>query len=286
MPQSAACGAAREVEHVIASCTIHTSVTVQASLSNLTDAFKVTQAVSGTTIALSNDVLAPTCPGGNQEQLSADWSQCGNDIANGTACAYFQLPCPVSLECSIADPYIACPDNLASQPPFSEPPYNYATSTQLNVQLTRDDGSTKALSYPPPHGGELTLSVTQGTESCEVDYDGMSAPRIQASAGAGCTNTACEVELSYMEPCLQGAGPVNGTCSGLEVVIVVCLQAQLACPNATASPFQGATPSSLACTPQSADLRQLSCGSAEYQQRTLWAAALLSRSPAGESAIF
>lgn len=253
---------------------------MQATLSNLTDAFEVAQTPSETIITLSDDISTPTCPV-RQVQLSADWEQCSSSVANGTACAYFQIPCPVSLQGSIAKQEITCPDNLASQPPFSEPPFSFDTSAQIGIELTRDDGTTKPLTFPPPNGGELSLVVTRGASSCDIDYDGTSPPRVQARAGAGCTNTVCEVEASYSEPCLNGTGPINGTCGSLEVVIVVCLQAQLACHNVTVSPFQGTVPPSLTCTAESAALRQLNCSASEFQQRTLWAAALLSRLPAG-----
>lgn len=60
------------------------------------------------------------------------------------------------------------------------------------------------------------------------------------------------------------------------VVVVECLQAQVACHDAEPVAF-GEPPVAAGCTPAGAStLRQLVCNAGDFQQRTLWAAARLS----------
>ena len=165
---------------------------------------------------------------------------------------------------------VACPNNVASQPPFSIP-----DNVELDLSLVYDDGKQRPLRYPPYNDGTLVVSILQGADSCEVDYDGTSAPIVRARNDAACSHQVCRMKLNYTEPC-RAASIISSV--NIWVVNAICLQPDVRCPDATKSAL-GAPDGSLTCTPKSATVRQLSCAAAGFQQRTLWTSALLSPQP-------
>lgn len=89
--------------------------------------------------------------------------------------------------------------------------------------------------------------------------------------------------MAYMHAVGPGDAPAAAfdemaTSVGVQVwvVIVECLQAAVACHDATPFAF-GQPPVAAGCTAAPAStLRQLACNAADFQQRTLWTAARLS----------
>ena len=226
-----------------------------------TDAFSVT----GTSLALARDISSEHCA----NHLTSSWEVCNTDIASSEGCVRLDIPCPSSFSSfafnANAEEGIACSDNIASQAPISFP-----TSTTVDVLMTFDDGVTRALEHPPPNSGVLTVAVNDPASPCEIVYDGTSAPVLQTKA-TGCGPALCTVSVQYSSPCNPQA--INATFD-LHVVEAAFLQPELACPDAATFIFPDPTvvPTFVAT---SSDLRQLSCGAAEFQQRTIWVAAYL-----------
>jgi hypothetical protein len=231
------------------------------------DAFTVSSAPGATFVSLVNDVKAAPC----SESVSATWAQCGDDIADGQGCTLLDIPCPTAIASAAPTALsISCPDNAASQAPISFP-----TSTTLHVDLMYDDGQRRALRYPPPNNGSLQIDVQSGSNSCLVDYNGSAAPNIRAASGASCTYQTCQIQVTYAAPCR--AAPILRSAE-VWVVNAICLQPEIACPNATEASL-GPPNGSLTCSSVSTDLRPLACAAAGYQQRTIWVDALLSPQP-------
>jgi hypothetical protein len=241
---------------------------VQVTVTNATDAFDVTTSGGTASVALTNDVSALPC----DKHIAASWSPCASPIEDGQGCVLLSIPCPSAIVSAAPDQgCIACPSNVASQPPINVP-----TETTLDIRLQYDDGVTRALRYPPSNGGQLQMTVTSGAGSCEVDYDGIAAPIVRTTSGATCTYGPCTVQLNYTEPC--GMSLVRDVdvlvCGG------ICLQPSVQCPDVANAPWDDTQLDGiLACTAEAAQLRELSCTAAGYQQRTLWTALLMSPMP-------
>jgi hypothetical protein len=232
------------------------------SIGNTTDALQVVQPPSESRVQLSNNVKARHC----DKHISASWSVCGASVSTGTACVKVSPPCPRSLSGTASD--IACPLNIASQPPFP-----FTSQASLQLELLYDDGVTRAASYPPPNGAFLQVAVERGSDSCQVQYNGSAAPVVTAHRTASCKDELCSIRVSYNDSCwnttLEASVPVR-------VVVAQCLQAKLQCHDAAAVSYGTPPPAQPLCSTESAQLRQLACPSAGFQQRTLWVAARLS----------
>lgn len=233
----------------------------------MTDAFTVGSTAGVPTVTLGSDVTASHC----DKHVSADWTQCGNNIGNGTGCVLLSIPCPTRVIAPDNDLIISCPNNVASQPPISIP-----DSVQLDITLQYDDGKRRAMRYPASNNGAFEVSIIQGADSCEIDFDGTAAPIVRARNNAACTYETCRVKLNYTEPC-RSASIISSV--SVTVVNAICLQQDVRCPDVAFTPSSAKPDGSLSCRAEASTLRQLSCAAAGFQQRTLWTAALLSPQP-------
>jgi hypothetical protein len=244
------------------------SSTVQVKLVNGSDAFSIVPSATISSVALAKTIVAQHC----DKHISAEWTSCNTTIAEGDGCVRLDIPCPTAVHSvGVEDGAyngISCASNIASQPPISFP-----TKTSLKIRLMYDDGKARALRYPPPNNGILQVDVISGAASCEVGYDGASAPMIRSTNTSMCAPEVCVVKVQYSESCRV---PLMNATVDVWVVGVELLQPDILCHDADTAAF-GTPPATPLYTPVTSQLRQLTCGAAGYQQRTLWVAARLSR---------
>jgi hypothetical protein len=75
-----------------------------------------------------------------------------------------------------------------------------ATSSHTHAALCAC--RTRSVRYPPPNGETLTMEIIEGQQSCEVIYDGTSAPTVRATQGT-CGAAVCTVQATYSSPCRE-----------------------------------------------------------------------------------
>lgn len=238
---------------------------LQVDVTNTTDALMVRmEAGNAHTALLSGDFNALNC----DRHIAADWQACGSGLCSGTGCVRVAPPCPTGILSGAADD-IACPDNIAAQL------LGLPANVTLALSLEYDDGQTRPARYPPRNNATLSLAVVAGENSCEVVYDGTTAPVVRARSGTLCGAELCRIQAIYSDSC--GTAALNTTVD-LHVVVARCLQPGLACPDDPG--FDFGQPSGTSCTPVAAAWRtlpELQCSPEGFAKRTVWVAALMSQ---------
>jgi hypothetical protein len=234
---------------------------VQIVLLNGTSAFAVNQMTKE--VVLTDQVSGLPC----DFHLQAAWISCNQTLVTGQGCTCIDVPCPTSiLLYDSMSPDITCTDSGAALAPFNLP-----QEAEILLDMKYDDGQHRAARYPPPNGANITFAIVKGADICEVIYDGRSQPRIRAQTG-DCAPGLCTVQVTYAAPCMTQTLVANLT---VGVVDLQCLQLDFQCQDALAGAAEAPTNTSGCVAPPGPHLRQLSCNSKDYQQRTVWVTGLL-----------
>lgn len=250
---------------------VSAGVIVQASLASPSAAF-VIDSVSNVA-ALSDQAQGLPC----DAHLNATWLACSATVASGQGCTCIDVPCAVGVaEFAATAPDVACAASTAALPPLDVP-----LEAGVTLRLVYDDGLTRPVSYPPANGANVTFSVIAGDNACEVVYAPDGRPTVQAVPGT-CTTAICTVRMQHAAPCSSAVLTADAR---VGVVDLQCLQMGFQCQDADAPPTALPTAGDGCAPPPRPELRQLSCSSQDFQQRTVWVSALITPgrdTPTGE----
>jgi hypothetical protein len=194
--------------------------------------------------------------------LQASWEVCARPLGGAQGRLTLALPGPTSLAGLAAAPAtIASPGDPAAQPPLSLPP-----SSALGVEVVFGDGSRRDFSSD----ARTSFAVAAGATLCQVARAGGSgnAPWEATTApGGDGPGGACRLTASVA---FAGAPPLTADI-GVEVVALRSLPLFALPPTQLSEP-----PLPPASGPLGPMLRLLRCDGRNFDQATLWPAAVLS----------
>ena len=225
-------------------------------------------AAARVSVSASASGVGPTSACG--AYLSASWEVCSRPMGTGTGQLTLALPQPLAVVNLKANP----PAITAASDPAHLAPLSVPTSAALSLFVSFSDTTVRDFSTDP----RTTFSVTTGAALCTVQRDG-------ASGVWYITTTGSSSSVPASQSCTVTASVAFGSAAPLSAsgtVGVVALRSLLAyglSPKAVAPP-QLPPPQA----PLGPSLRLLRCDARNYDQVTLWAAALLTNCSSGTNA--
>ncbi|GBF99606.1 hypothetical protein Rsub_12070 [Raphidocelis subcapitata] len=196
--------------------------------------------------------------------LQASWEVCARPLGAGQGRVTLALPAPTSLAgLAAAPPAIASPGDPAALPPLSLPP-----SSALSLEVVFSDGSRRDFSSD----ARTSFAVAAGATLCQVERAtgaGADGPWevTTASSGGSPGGGTCRLTASVA---FSGGPPLTADI-GVEVVALRALPLYALGPTQLSEqPLPPASP------PLGPMLRLLRCDGRNFDQATLWPAAVLS----------